>query len=188
MNGPKTWAASWSDPDHVLQLLGIQPELSVLEFCCDDSYFTVPLAKLVAGNLYVFDIDPEVLGRARTKISRAGLSVRGWIWDDTEDVARVLPDVVDVVFMANGFHAVSDKRQLAKTVLSALKPNGRFIVVEWQKLPRQSSTAHARLYGPANKTRMSQDETWLSEVVDLPPHHYGAIFRKAKHNVLPCTA
>jgi ubiquinone/menaquinone biosynthesis C-methylase UbiE len=118
MTQPENWLALWPHPEQVLRSLGIQPGMAVVEFCCNDGYFTAPLAKLVGGNLYVFDIDPEVLGRARAEATRAGASVRGWIWDDTEDLARVLPEAVDFVLMANALNGVSDKPEVCLTSLN----------------------------------------------------------------------
>jgi ubiquinone/menaquinone biosynthesis C-methylase UbiE len=187
MAQPKNWLALWPHPERVVRSLGIRPGMTVVEFCCNNGYFTVPLAKLVGGNLYVFDIDPEVLGRARAEVTRAGASVRGWIWDDTEDLARVLPNAVDVVFMANALNSVSDKPELARTVSSALKPNGRFAVIDWHQLPRERTTVHGQPCGPVTETRISPDEIRvavepagfaLSDVVELPPYHYGVVFHK----------
>jgi ubiquinone/menaquinone biosynthesis C-methylase UbiE len=162
--------------------------MAVVDFCCSNGYFTMPLAKLVGGNLFAFDIDPEMLNRTRAALTRSSASVRGWICDDTENLAGVLPEPVDVVFMANVLHCVSDKQGLGRTVSSALNPDGRFAVIDWHQLPRESTTVHGQPCGPATETRMSPDEVRaviepaaleLGDVVDLPPYHYGAIFHKA---------
>ena len=183
----ENWAALWPKPDRVLRLLGIRPGMAIVEFCGHDGYFTVPLAKLVRGNLFVFDVDSEALNRARAEISRSGASVRGWIWDDPEDLAKVLPEPVDVVFMANVMHGVSDKQELARAIWPALNPKGRLIIIDWHRLPRESTTAHGRSLGPAAAMRISPDELCaviepagfrLGNIVDLPPYHYGATLLK----------
>lgn len=167
----------WPDPDHVLRTLGFRPGMTVLEFCCNDGFFTVPLARAVAGNLFVFDVDIEALDRTRAAFTRAGNSARGWIWDDPENLAKVLPEPVDAVFMADVLHAVSDKQDLVKAISPTLKPNGRLAVVG-----RNSS-----LGGLARAQHASPEDIHatigpvgfgLGEVLDLSPHHYGAVFNK----------
>ena len=144
---PETWAALWPDPDRVLRSLGIRPGMVVAEFCCNNGYFTAPLAKLVEGNLFVFDIDPEMLRRARAEVERTGATVRGWIWDDTERLAEVLPEMVDFVFMASALLGVSDKEDLATTVWSALKHDGRFAMINWYPLTSRPNETRDRLRG-----------------------------------------
>lgn len=161
--------------------------MTIVEFCGHDGYFTAPLAKLVRGNLFVFDVDPEALNLVRAEISRSGASVRGWIWDDPEDLAEVLPEPVNVVFMANVMHGVSDKLELARAIWPALNPKGRLIVIDCHRLTHESTAVHGRPRGPGAAMRISPDELCaaiepagfrLGKVIDLPPYHYGAIFLK----------
>lgn len=187
MTQPETWAAVFPDPDQVLQSLGITPKMTGVDLCCGEGYFTAPLAKLVGGRLYVLDIDPEILLRARAEVARIGATVRGWICDDPERLAEVLPEMVDFVLMANALHGVSDKEGLAKTVWSALKHDGRFAMINWHPLTSKPSTIRDHPRGPAPATRISPEQLRavvepagfdLSKVVELPPYHYGAIFKK----------
>ena len=54
------WAALWPNPMAVLRALGITPNMTVLDLCCGNGYFTAPLARLVAGQVYALDIDPTM--------------------------------------------------------------------------------------------------------------------------------
>ncbi|HHB12481.1 MAG TPA: hypothetical protein ENK62_04715 [Chromatiales bacterium] len=42
--------------------------------------------------------------------------------------------------MANTFHGVPDKTGLARAVHTALKPLGRFAIVNWYRRPRENTT------------------------------------------------
>src|SRR5262249_46197869 len=56
------------------------------------------------------------------------------------DITRLWPEPVDLVFMANAFHGVPDAARLATAVKAALKPSGRFAIVNWHARPREEMT------------------------------------------------
>lgn len=179
------WAALWPDPGEVLRALGIGPGMTVVDLCCGDGYFTAPLARMVDDKVYAIDIDPQMLERARVETERQRASVAAWICGDACDVARLVPEAVDYVLIANTFHGVPDKTGLACAVAEALKPGGRFAVVNWHQLPREQTTVLGKPRGPRTELRMSPEEVQatvepagfeLARVVELPPHHYGAVF------------
>ncbi|MFJ6328677.1 MULTISPECIES: class I SAM-dependent methyltransferase [unclassified Rhizobium] len=66
------WAALWPDPGGIVQQLGIEPDMTVLDLCCGDGYFTAPLAKRVSGKVYALDFDPAMIDQARAEVVRQG--------------------------------------------------------------------------------------------------------------------
>lgn len=179
------WQVLWPDPEAVLRRLDIGTGIVVADLCCGDGYFTAPLAHLVDGRVYALDLDPAMLERARTEVMQAGASVLGFLCADARDVAAVLPEKVDVVLMANTFHGVPQQTGLARAVAAALKPGGRFVIVNWHARSREETTVLGRPRGPKTEMRMSPENLRgvvepagfaLEKVVELPPFHYGAIF------------
>jgi SAM-dependent methyltransferase len=180
------WAALWPDPEATLRALGITPDMTVLDLCCGDGWFTAPLAKLTGGKVYGLDLDPEMLARAKEELARAGTSVAGWIEGDARDLPSLLPEKVDYVMIANTFHGVPDQTAMAQAVASILKPGGRFAIVNWHATPREETPVLGQPRGPRTEMRMTPDQTRavvepagfeLHELVELPPYHYGAVFR-----------
>src|SRR5260370_133903 len=51
MPDPEWWQALWPDPGEVLRALGLGPGLAVVDLCCGDGRFTLPLARL-AGRVH----------------------------------------------------------------------------------------------------------------------------------------
>jgi hypothetical protein len=49
------------------------------------------------------------------------------------------PKPVTAIIMANTFHGVPDKTGLCRAVAAALKSGGRFVVVNWHRLPREET-------------------------------------------------
>ena len=181
------WTALWHDPDGVLWKLGIRPGQSALDLCCGDGHFTLPLCHMVGtrGRVTGLDMDAELLSAAKARI--AGLDCT-WIEGDACRVDELVSDPLDVVLMANTFHGVPDKQELARAVARILRPGGLFIIVNWHAVPREKTTVLGQPRGPATDMRMAPEEVsslvtpagfLLDQVIELPPYHYGAVFRLA---------
>lgn len=104
------------------------------------------------------------------------------------ELSRLLGAPADYVLIANTFHGVPDKTALAREVATALKPSGRFAVVNWHPLPREETTVLDQPRGPSTELRMSPEQTramvepagfTLETLIELPPYHYGALFVRA---------
>lgn len=184
------WAALWPDPETVLRSLGIDADMTVVDLCCGDGYFTAPLARIVGGKVYGLDIDPEMLARCQAELDRAGLTVKALICADARDLSSVLPGKVDYVLIANTFHGVPDQAALSRAVAAVLRPAGRFAVVNWRPLPREKTVVLGKPRGPRTALRMTPEAVrrvvepagfTLDQIVDLPPFHYGAVFRRAPY-------
>ena len=98
---------------------------------------------------------------------------------------------VDYLLLANTLHGVPDKVALSHQLAAALRPGGRLGIVNWQPLPRETTTVLGRPRGPVTQLRMSADETravvepagfTLEALLELPPYHYAAVFaHSARH-------
>jgi predicted methyltransferase len=45
------WSALWPNPADILRKIGIKSDMTVLDLCCGDGYFTAPLTRLVEGKV-----------------------------------------------------------------------------------------------------------------------------------------
>jgi SAM-dependent methyltransferase len=186
MPDPDWWQALWPDPGKVLEALGVQRGIVAVDLCCGDGHFTAPLARM-ARKVYAIDIDPQMLGRAKALVAKAGATNCDFIEADAMDVAAVVPGAVEFVLLANTFHGVPDPRRLARAVAAILKPGGTFAIVNWHQRPREETVVLGQPRGPQTGMRMSPEAVravvepaGLRPVltVELPPYHYGAVFGK----------
>jgi SAM-dependent methyltransferase len=186
MPDPDWWEVLWPEPQQVLARLGIQPEMEVVDLCCGDGLFTVPLATM-SRRVIAIDIDPGLLALARAKLATAGATNCKLIEGDAGAVAELVRQPVDFVLMANTFHGVPDKTRLARDIAGMLKPGGSFAVVNWHRRPREETTVTGAPRGPKTEMRMSPQDAAaviepaglaLAGVIELPPYHYGAVFQK----------
>jgi ubiquinone/menaquinone biosynthesis C-methylase UbiE len=180
------WQALWPDPVKVLVEMGVPPGTVVVDLCCGDGLFTVSLVD-IAERVYAIDIDPEVLDRTRVRVAAAGAINCHFVVADAMRVDAVVPEPVDYVFLANTFHGVPDRLRLALAVTTILKPCGQFGIVNWRRRPRKETTVLGQPRGPKTEMRIEAHDVTavvepaglvLNRTVELPPYHYGAIFRR----------
>lgn len=184
------WHALWPDPDGIIRNLRIESGMTVVDLGCGDGYFTAAIARQVRpGRVIGLDLDPGMLEQAQAACK--GMTNCDWLLGDAMELSRLLiGKPTDYILIANTFHGAPDKTALAREVAAALQSNGHFAIVNWHPLPRQETTVLGQPRGPSTELRMSQEQTCavvepagfeLEALVDLPPFHYGAIFRKQQN-------
>ena len=187
MPDPDWWEALWPEPERTVASLGITSGMRVIDLCCGDGLFTLPIARL-AAEVVAIDLDSEMLKRVRARLDAAGISNCRVVEGDAYRVAELSFGAADMVVMANTFHGVPDKARLCHAVASALKSGGQFVVVNWHRRPREETTVLGRPRGPQTELRMTPDDVVAAVepagfiragVIELPPYHYGAIFQKS---------
>lgn len=137
----------------------------VTEFGCGYGTFSVPVARVISGRLFAYDIDPVMV--ARTRQRAAGLPVTCEVRDV---LATGFGVQVDVVLLFNILHC-DDPVALLRHAARVAK---RVLVTHWQ----QGETPR----GPSLdiRPRPEQIQTWAAEaglsqsaLFELPPSHFG---------------
>ncbi|MPZ37186.1 MAG: methyltransferase domain-containing protein [Rhizobiales bacterium] len=186
MPDPGWWESLWPDPAQVISGVGIAPGMTVVDLCSGDGWFTLQLSK-IAREVIAIDIDGKLLETARVRLTEGGLTNCVFVEADAYDVAKVVRDRVDHVFLANAFHGVSDKPRLARVVHDVLKPGGTFAVVNWHSRPREETTVLGEPRGPATELRIRPEETIAAVQssglifkgqIEVPPFHYAVVFKR----------
>lgn len=180
------WPVLWPDPAGVLATMGVERGSDVIDLCCGDGWFTAPLTT-IASHVIAIDLDRKFLDMAQVRVSAAGATNCAFVAGDAYDVAALVPRTVDYVLMGNAFHGVPEPARLASAVRHALKPGGRFGVINWHKRPREETPVSGEPRGPRTELRLSPEETIArvapsglkhARIVELPPYHYGVIFAR----------
>jgi len=186
MPDPDWWQTLWPDPRRIVALLGVQSGMDVVDLCCGDGLFTVPLA-LLARRCIAIDIDRGMLAATRQKLDAAGTANYDLIEGDAYDISERVRQLVHFVLIANTFHGVPEKQRLADAVATVLNPEGRFAIVNWHRRPREETTVLGLPRGPKTELRMTPVDTATVVrsagfrqvgLIELPPYHYGAVFAK----------
>jgi len=180
------WQTLWPNPAQILTLVGLTPGMDAVDLCSGDGWFTLQMAK-IARHVMAVDIDAKMLVLTSSRLARDRVANCDYQLGDAYGLAEYVPWPVDFVFMGNSFHGVPDRERLVRVVGDALKPGGRFAIINWHQLPQEKTTVLGRPRGPKSELRLSPEQTvkaveagGLSArgVVDIPPYHYGAIFEK----------
>jgi len=180
------WEALWPDPAGVLAMVGIKSGMDVIDLCSGDGWFTLQIAKL-ARRVVAIDIDPALLEVARHRLRESNLSNCHFVAGDAYNITRLWTLPVDFVFLANAFHGVPDQPRLASSVRDALKPSGRFAIVNWHVRAREETIVLGEPRGPRTELRMSPEQTIKAaeiddlkfrEVIDVPPYHYAIVLER----------
>jgi ubiquinone/menaquinone biosynthesis C-methylase UbiE len=189
MPDPGWWEALWPDPAKVLADVGVMSGMDVVDLCCGDGWFTLPLARM-ARSVIAIDIDRALLDAAKIRIAERGGAVNcAFVEADAYDIGKVAHAAADHVFLANAFHGVPDRPRLAAAVRDVLKPGGAFSIVSWYARPREETQVLGHPRGPATELRMTPEQTIAGvepsglrhvRTVDVSPYHYGAVFEKKK--------
>jgi len=180
------WEALWPDPDGVLAAVGLEPGMDVVDLCCGDGWFTLPIAR-IARHVTAIDIDPHFLELARKRVAENGVTNCDFVAADAYGLASLVSRRPDFVFMANAFHGVPDRLRLACALRATLKPGGAFAIVNWHRRQREETVILGEPRGPRTELRLSPQQTIeaveasglrLRHVVEIPPYHYGAVFEQ----------
>ncbi len=181
------WQALWPDPAETLQQLGFKEGMHAIDLCCGDGLFTAPMSKLLNGQVTGVDIDPEMISIAQNALKENGSPACKWVAGDAGQMNQLLSVTADIILIANTFHGVPNKTELAQQAHAKLKQDGRLIIINWHPRPREKTTVLDLPRGPKTEMRMSiQDvkdqvepaDFVFEKSVELPPYHYGAIFSK----------
>lgn len=180
------WEALWPDPTGVLAAVGVRSSMDVIDLCSGDGWFTLEIAK-IANRVIAIDIDAALLDTARHRLSESGMTNCEFVAGDAYELVKLASRPVDLVFMANAFHGVPDRPRLGRAVFDALKPCGRFAVVNWHQRRREDTIVLGEPRGPKTELRMSAQQTIEAiapsgltcvSLVEVPPYHYGAVFER----------
>ncbi len=102
---------------------------AIVDLGCGKGFYCMHLHKY-SLRLYCVDIDKQAVKKAEKFLKRRD-NVFFIVSDATKTPLPLLS--VDVVFMANSFHDMSDKKAVYREILRMLKPNGRVVVIDWKK-------------------------------------------------------
>jgi ubiquinone/menaquinone biosynthesis C-methylase UbiE len=158
-------------PERLADRLHLTQNSRVLEVGCGSGVFSVEVARRVpAGHLELFDLQPEMLERARRKLQTAGLAE---VVSYTQGDARQLPfppGSFDVAFLVAVLGEVPEPRECLRALRRVLRAGGLLSITEHLPDPDFSKLSTLRA--------LLEDEGFEFEEHFGPPWSYTANFRR----------
>ena len=132
-------------PARIIDKLGLAGSERVLELGPGPGYFSVEIAsRLTGGRLELFDLQPEMLEKARHQLERARLSNVGFTAGEASDGLPFPDNTFDVAFLSAVIGEVPNKQACLRSLGQVLKPGGRLVFVEMFPDPDRLSVQELR--------------------------------------------
>lgn len=181
------WGKLWPAPGETLRDLGVRSGETLVEVGSGNGYFALPAARITdPATVYAVDVDGSLLEELSHLADQQAIENLTTITGDARELVGLLPEPVDVAVTANTFHGLDETTPFVQQAFDSLRPDGRFVVINWQDRPREETRITGEPRGPPTELRMSPDSTersvleaasfTLEDVVELPPYHYALVF------------
>jgi len=125
--------------DELAALLALKPGEAVADIGAGTGLFEEAFANAVGpnGKVYAVDLSPAFLDHLRQRVKDGG-------WTQVEVVAcddrstNLKPTSVDAAFICDTYHHFEHPAESMASLLKALRPGGRLLVVDFERVPGQS--------------------------------------------------
>jgi len=119
-------------PDQVMDIIGLEPGMTVAEIGAGQGRYSVQLAVRVGsrGKVFAEDIDAAALDHLRGRCDRWGLTHVSAVLGTVTD-PRLPAGTLDLIFVISSYHHFDDPVVLMRNARAALKPTGRLAIAEW---------------------------------------------------------
>jgi predicted methyltransferase len=121
----------WQRVTDIFQAMGVRPGARVADVGAGDGFFTSRLAAAVepGGQVYAVDVADTALDRLRRRLKDDALSNVSVIKGTSTD-PQLPPATLDAALIINAYHEMPEHQAMLAGIRTALKPNGRLVIVE----------------------------------------------------------
>ena len=110
----------------------LKPDEVIADIGAGSGYYSFRMAKRVSkGKVLAVDLQPEMLDIMRQKIKRNKVKNIELI-QGQEANPNLTKHSVDMVLMVDVYHELSYPKEMMEQIVAALKPGGRFILLEYR--------------------------------------------------------
>ena len=172
--------ADWQEPEEVVANLGLKPGDTVADLGAGSGYFTLLFAKAVGptGKIYAVDVLPEMLDYIRQRAEDEGIKNIQLV--EATPYSPRLPDAsVDIIFICNTLHHISNRPTYYPLLIKALRPGGRLVNIDFYKKPLPLGPPLAMKIDKADMMNEAKDAGFhVVKDFDFLPYQYFLIFQQ----------
>lgn len=126
---------SFQDPEKIFSLIRSYDHGDCADLGCGSGYFTFPVEKFLRGRgvCFAVDLQPEMLSLLEKEKQEKWPEANIRTMLSTNNRLDISDNVLELVWMVNVFHELSDSAAMIREVLRTLSPAGQFFVIDWKK-------------------------------------------------------
>jgi ubiquinone/menaquinone biosynthesis C-methylase UbiE len=167
---------AWQKPHEVVMALGLAPGMVVADIGAGSGYFTLRFARHVgAGRVLAVDVSQPMLDAVRSRAAGAGLTAVSTVLAPPDD-PTLPPAGVDLVFICDTWHHVERRPAYLARIRAALKPGGRFAIVDFHKDAPVGPPASMKLTRAEVLAEVQAAGFELAAEHTMLPHQYFLVF------------
>lgn len=124
----------------IIQALGLKEGANVADIGAGDGFYEISLSRAIgpSGRVYAEDIDEQrAIKQLQDRVAKDHLANVEVVLGTADD-PKLPSGTLDGVLMVITYHEVADYRKMVEHILAALKPGGRFVVVDM--MPHKTRT------------------------------------------------
>jgi len=157
----------------LLKNLSVKPGMIIADIGAGSGYHSALLSKKVGnGKVYAVDVEPEMIAYLNKRIKQEKLS--GIVPVLSKETNVTLPEnTVDLVLLVDGYHEFSYPYEMAVSMLKALKPGGKLVLVEFRSEDAEVPIKEIHKMSEAQSIKELQAAGFLFEknIKNLPWQH-----------------
>jgi ubiquinone/menaquinone biosynthesis C-methylase UbiE len=121
-------------PEKAVDALKLKPGMVVADVGAGTGFMSLKLAKRVGptGKVYAEDVQPEMLQAIRNNVAKAKLSNVETVQGTYSD-PKLPEGKLDLVLLVDVYHEFTEPQKMLRGIRSALKPDGRLVLLEYRK-------------------------------------------------------
>ncbi len=122
---------TWMPLDTLFELADIQEGKYAADIGCHEGYLTIHLANRVGekGKVFAVDVRDDRLDRLKKHLDSRNLKNVNVILGDYDN-PKLPEETLDVVFIVDTYHEMTDYNTILNHVHKALKPGGKLVILE----------------------------------------------------------
>lgn len=126
--------AEWQQPEDVIARLDLKPGDEVADLGAGSGYFTLRMAREVGptGRVYAIDTDPAMLEFIEKRAEEEELENIQTVLADPDN-PKLGSESVDLIFICDVLHHISNRQRYYPLLARALKLGGRLVNIDFHK-------------------------------------------------------
>ncbi len=158
-------------PDRVVEKLALPPDAVVADLGSGPGIFTVRLARACpSGVVYAVDVEPRQLDTVRARMAEQGIRNVVPVLASYDD-PHLPPGGIDLIFISDTYHHLTDRVAYLRRLKRYLRPNGRLAILEYRSGELAvGPPAHHKL--PAGVRQQELREAGWELVTRFDTHRY----------------